>query len=119
MNIPVDTDAPSSFATGTGVSEPDRSKGILNIQPSWLADGYGLRGPQRPVAAEAAKPFDLSLTPDSAPRGSQAAQNAQENCDPGGGADTSLKYIKATQWDSGTSAWVCVWLPTCAGTCDA
>lgn len=109
-----DTDSQGPFATGTGFSE-QRPNAIHQINPNWVADGYGLRGPQRPVVPDDTRrsPIQFPMIDNSVPR--PAAQQG-ELCDPGEGADTSLKYIKATEWD--TDHWVCVWLPTCAGTCD-
>ena len=82
-----------------------------------LRNGYGVRGPQRPISTQDyARPAEMLMGVDNSTR--PPSSPSQEGCDPGGGADTGIKYIKATQWDSGTSKWKCVWLPTCPSTCD-
>lgn len=119
MNFPIDTDATGPFATGTG-SSTQGPVDIRSIQPSWIADGYGVRGPQKPESAPVrAQPTEMPFAQDSARNTPPSFPTGGENCDPGFGASTSIKYIKATQWDAGTSTWVCVWLPTCEATCPA
>ncbi len=48
MENQTDTDAPGPIATGVGVSEQN-PRMVHQIQPNWVVDGYGIRGPQRQV----------------------------------------------------------------------
>ncbi len=106
MNDATDTDAGSGFTTGTGPSE-QRGPSIHDIQPNWISDGHGIRGPQKPRVEEGrAQPFEIPFAPDNSPR--VAADNPMiDDCIPPDG-DTSKKYARLTHYVDGK--WVCYWL---------
>ncbi len=73
MNDATDTDASSGFTIGTGPTE-QRGPNIHEINPTWLGDGHGIRGPQRQRVEETrAQPFEIPLAPDNNPKSSDAS----------------------------------------------
>lgn len=108
MNQPTDTDATGAFVVGTGRSD-QAPRNILDIQPNWIADGYGVRGPQRPVQQERASPTPMDFAPaTTSSRGPDSA--------PGGGCAPTTPPASGTHvW--GTVDGVCQWIGTCPDEC--
>lgn len=70
-NVPTDTDAGPQSTVGVGVADTV-TRALHETQPSWLQDGYGVRGPQRRESQEAAKPADMTFGTPSNGRSQQS-----------------------------------------------
>ncbi len=112
--VPIDSNAGTSSQVGVGRAQ-QIGRALHQINPNWVEDGYGIVGPQRQVVRQNATPSGMEFGVNN--NAGKPGDSPREVCNPGEGADTSLKYIKATKFV--TDHWECIWLPTCASTCDS
>ena len=109
-NQQTDTDARGPFAPGVGAMEQNVKK-LYDLQPNWVADGFGIRGPQRPESApESARPTEMNFGLD---------QGGKKGF---GDPPTAGACAPTTPPASGTHVWgavsgACQWIPTCDATC--
>jgi hypothetical protein len=105
MNTIIDTDATGPFAVGTGHSEQG-SVDIRNINPNWIADGYGVRGPQKQSGVEErARPLDIPLAFDN-------SRNAPPTIPSSACAPTPRDPSETGTWVWGSVDGVCQWIGT-------
>lgn len=99
-----DSDAGGQSSVGVGRVE-DLNRKLHEIQPNWIADGYGLRGPQ------AARQREVAARPESMQFGLPTANKA------GFGTSEAAPCAPTTPPETGTSVWgsvdgVCQWIDT-------
>lgn len=71
--LTTDTDASSQSTVGVGQVDPTPQP-LYAIRPNWLSDGYGIRGPQRPISTpvqQPAQPMSFGL-----PNGKRSEQTS-------------------------------------------
>lgn len=101
-----DSDAGGQSSVGVGRVE-DLKRLLHEVQPNWIADGYGLRGPQEARQREvAATPIPMEF---GLPSGDKAGFGESNNdCNPPNNTDVFVR---------GAIAGVCQWIPICEATC--
>lgn len=110
--VPTDTDAGPQSVVGVGVVDTT-TKAFHETQPSWLQDGYGVRGPQQPRQREATEkptPMDVGM-PSGRKGGGDSTPGA---CAPTAPPDTTNVYVWGVNKDG---AGVCGWIPICEAPC--
>lgn len=110
--INIDTDAGPRSTVGVGTADLT-STALHEIAPSWLQDGFGVRGPQRQVQREmpvSPAPMDVGMP---AGRKTSSDPTGAAPCAPTAPPDNTDNYA----WM--TLAGDCQWVPVCDAECGA
>ena len=104
--ISTDTDSDSKSSIGVGqVNQVIRS--LAEAQPNWLADGLGIRGPQRSQEQTSARSATMDFgIPSGTRHGADPVTGDQ--CNPPNDTDVFVR---------GAIAGVCQWIPICEAPC--